>query len=372
MLARPITFRPGWTTFQRAVHTARAIVYSSNGPPAETVRVFRHQIDDAKDNEVVVKLLATPINPADINQVEGVYPSRPAMTKDLGTEEPSAVGGNEGVFEVVEVGSDVTRVAVGDWVHPRVNNFGTWRTHAKVTEDKLNRIENKDGISRLQAATVSVNPATAHQMLTRFAELKPGDWFIQNGGNSGVGRAAIQLGRIWGLNSISVVRDRVDIDTLKTELEGLGATHILTEEQIADKSIKHVISDWTGGAPIKLAFNCVGGSSATNIARQLSHGGQLVTYGGMSKKPVTLPTSMFIFKNIAARGYWLSEWGKQEPDEKKKVVGELLDLFRHGKLVDVPATKHTWTSDASDEELERTFKDALRQSAKGKQVLFLD
>jgi trans-2-enoyl-CoA reductase len=356
----------------RSAQTARAVVYSSYGVPTETVKVYRHEIPDAKGNEVVIKLLAAPINPADINQVEGVYPSRPAMTKDLGTEEPSAVGGNEGVFEVVQVGSEVTKVAVGDWVHPRVGNFGTWRTYAKIVEDKINKIENNNGISRLQAATVSVNPATAHQMLKRFADLKPGDWFIQNGGNSGVGRAAIQLGRIWGLNSISVVRDRVDIDSLKSDLEGLGATHVLTEEQIADKSIKHVIADWTGEAPIRLAFNCVGGSSATNIARQLSHGGQLVTYGGMSKKPVTLPTSMFIFKDIVARGYWLSEWTKQDPDEKKRVVGELLDLYREKKLVDVPVTSHVWKETETDQELERTFKEALRQSSKGKQVIFLD
>ena len=35
-------------------------------------------------------------------------------------------------------------------------------------------------------------------------------------------------------------------------------------------------------------------------------GGTLVSYGGMSMKPVTIPTSLFIFKGIQARGFWLS------------------------------------------------------------------
>lgn len=48
----------------------------------------------------------------------------------------------------------------------------------------------------------------------------------------------------------------------------------------------------------KLALNCVGGNSATNLLRTLLHKGVMVTYGGMSREPVQVPTSAFIFKVI--------------------------------------------------------------------------
>jgi trans-2-enoyl-CoA reductase len=374
MLATPGSFGnvSGRLSFVRFATTARAVVYSSYGNPAEKVRVFRHELPDPKDSQVTVKLLAAPINPADINQVEGVYPSVPPMTSALGTSEPAAVGGNEGVFEVVGVGSSVKAIKPGDWVLPGAGNFGTWRTHALVDESLLYKIKSSKGLSPLQAATVSVNPATAHQMLKTFVDLKEGDWFIQNGGNSGVGRAAIQLGRIWGLNSISVVRNRSDINDLTAELEALGATHVITEDQISDKTIKHKIADWTGGKPVLLGLNCVGGKSATNVARQLGHGGQLITYGGMSKQPLTFPTSLFIFKDFIARGYWLSEFSKKDPKAKMEVVEEILDLFRNGKLKDVPVTENVWSSEASDSELFEVFMAALDGSKTGKQVLVLN
>jgi trans-2-enoyl-CoA reductase len=68
------------------------------------------------DNDVLVGFLAAPINPADLNMVEGVYP--------IGPKAP-AVGGNEGVAEVLAVGSKVKGIAVDDWVIPAKPGFGT-------------------------------------------------------------------------------------------------------------------------------------------------------------------------------------------------------------------------------------------------------
>ena len=66
--------------------------------------------------QVAFRMLASPINPADINQIEGVYPVMPPLP---------AVAGNEGVAEVTQVGSKVTSVRVGDWFIPAQAGFGT-------------------------------------------------------------------------------------------------------------------------------------------------------------------------------------------------------------------------------------------------------
>lgn len=304
----------------------------------------------------------------------------PPFTKEFTPDEPHAIGGNEGLFEVVQVGSKISGYKPGDWAIPKLPNFGTWRTHAIVKPSELIPIVKSKGtgsdITAIQAATISVNPCTAHQMLTRFTSLKKGSWFIQNGGNSAVGRAAIQLGRIWGLNSISVVRPRENLDELVSELKNLGATHVITEDQLLSKSFRQTIKDWTKGSELKLALNCVGGKSCTGVARQLDHSGHLVTYGGMSKQPVTLPTSLFIFKNITAHGYWLTAWTKQDPEGKQKAVEEIVEYIRQGQFKDVPVNQNKIDCKSSDEEKLRVFKEALENATKGfsgkKQVLVFE
>lgn len=65
---------------------------------------------------------------------------------------------------------------------------------------------------------MNVNPCTAYRMLKDFVPLQPGDTVIQNGGNSAVGQLVIQLCKIWNYKSVSVVRDRPNIQELKVIL----------------------------------------------------------------------------------------------------------------------------------------------------------
>lgn len=65
---------------------------------------------------VRVRFLASPINPSDLNQIEGTYPVKPLCLP--------AVGGNEGVARVEEVGQIVERLKVGDLVVPATPALG--------------------------------------------------------------------------------------------------------------------------------------------------------------------------------------------------------------------------------------------------------
>ncbi|KAK9463110.1 uncharacterized protein V1516DRAFT_221736 [Lipomyces oligophaga] len=348
---------------------SKAIVFETNGKPLDVLKLHTFALPDLSDDTILVKFLASPINPADINQVEGVYPLKPPFqTSALSSEIPIALGGNEGVVEILEVGKKVLNFKPGDRAIMRHTVFGTWRTKAIATIDDLTKIPYPvSEISALQAATASVNPTTAYNMLREFVELKPGDWFIQTGANSGVGRAAIQLGRLWGLKSINVVRSRDNIEELRADLSSLGATKVVTDSELADKGFRKVIKDWTGSSPIKLGLNCTGGDSTTNIARQLAEGGHLITYGGMARKPVTIPVSLFIFKDIHCHGYWLSRWSDANPEAKETIVNEIFDLIRTGELKDVPVDKWVWKQNMTDAELLDTFKAGVAAYINGAQ-----
>ena len=347
------------------------MTFKDYGEPKDILSLHTHSISPAHSNLLTLRFLASPINPADINQLQGVYPSKPTFTTSLSTSTPIAVGGNEGVAEVIAVGEKVKGFRKGDWVIQKSPGFGTWRTHAQCTEDGLLKIENKEGITAVQAGTVSVNPCTAYRMLKDFSGLKEGDWFIQNGANSGVGRAAIQLGKLWGYKSINVVRDRSEgLDELKADLKSLGADVVITDAELQDKAIRDQIAEWTnkGREKIKLGLNCVGGKPVTAMAKNLSPGAHLVTYGAMSKQPVNLPTGMLIFSNIHFDGFWVSRWSDEHPDEKKKTVEHVLDLYREGRFKDTPFQELTWDWDTKGETLIEAVQGTLEGFRSGKGI----
>ena len=82
---------------------------------------------------------------------------------------------------------------------------GTWRTEAVTKVDDLIRVPNDIPVS--YAATLAVNPCSAYRMLRDFESLKPGDVVIQNGANSMVGMAVIQMAKHMGVKTINIIRN---------------------------------------------------------------------------------------------------------------------------------------------------------------------
>src|SRR6202043_3125590 len=88
--------------------SARAIVFPSTGNPHQILSLHSYSVPDTPGpNSVLVKFLAAPINPADLNQIEGVYPSKAKFQAIQGKEGEWAVGGNEGVVRILSVGDQV-------------------------------------------------------------------------------------------------------------------------------------------------------------------------------------------------------------------------------------------------------------------------
>ncbi len=92
----------------------------------------------------------------------------------------------------------------GDWVVPVKTPFGTWRQFANADQNDVIKVRND--IPAAYASTLTINPATAHLLLKEFEQLKPGDWIIQNGANSMVGLAVIQMAKEMGVKTINIVR----------------------------------------------------------------------------------------------------------------------------------------------------------------------
>ncbi|MDH4609881.1 zinc-dependent alcohol dehydrogenase family protein [Pseudomonas sp. BN102] len=287
--------------------------YKTRGPvPQDVIEAVELQLPPVGAGQALVKVLAAPINPSDVLTLTGEYGMLPPLP---------AIGGNEGVGEVLEVAADVGNLKVGQTVLLPVGS-GTWRTHLIAEARQLIPLPSADP---QQLAMLTVNPPTAYLMLRDFVELQPGDWVIQNAANSGVGSYLIQLAKIRGLKTVNVVRR----DSAVAAVQAEGGDVVLVDGPDLPKRVREA----TGGAPVKLGIDAVGGASTDHLASSLAEGGVLVNYGRMSGEPCQINPSSFVFRDVTLKGFWLARWFRQAtPQQQMQLFGELIQLIASGKL----------------------------------------
>ena len=293
--------------------TINAAVYQTHGNPADVLHVESRPWPTPAAGEVIVKMRAAPINPADLNQIEGKYPLRAELP---------ATPGFEGAGVVAELNHDVTNVAV-DALVILPHNVGTWRDAVTVKADEL--VVVPAGIEPVQAAMLKINPMTAWRLLHDYVDLARGDWLIQNAANSAAGCSVIQIAHELGYKTVNVVRRSELIGELRAE----GGDVVLVDSE----NLRREVEDAIGGLPIGLGLNAVGGESALRLANCLAPGSTLVTYGAMSLKPLKIPNGLLIFKDLRFRGIWINKWyDNATPAQRMEAFQHLFEMAKRGLL----------------------------------------
>ncbi|MDP0501386.1 MAG: 2-enoyl thioester reductase domain-containing protein [Verrucomicrobiota bacterium JB022] len=294
------------------MESSLAITYHEHGKPLDVLRLEEITLPRVGPQDVKVKLLKAVINPSDFGMILGNY-GRLA--------ELPAVAGREGVGEIIEVGSEVTHLRVGDRVR-FPEEFGAWRTATVVQAKNLWKVPQDVDVSL--AAMAWVNPPTSWRIL-RDANIHEGSWIVQNAANSAVGIFTIQMAKYLGLKTLNVVRREELIEPLTK----MGADVVVTEDSGYEKNIKEL----TNGGQISLALNSVGGESAIRLVKALSRGGMHVTFGAMTFEDVRWPTRFLIFNDITIKGFWLDRWYRDNSPERIQVMFDnLFNLMRTGVI----------------------------------------
>lgn len=309
--------------------------------PADAVQCVEvDELGPATGDQVTVEMEAFPINPADVLALTGDYAARPPLP---------VIPGAEGVGKVVEAGPGVASLKVGDRVIPL--DRGNWVQRKQVNEENVVRIDAAADV--LQLAMLKVNPATAHLMLSRYVDLQPGDYVIQNAANSGVGTCVIALAKRLGVRTINVVRR----PELRASIEARGADLVLVDGDELASEVREAVGD----APVRLAIDAVAGSSCMRLSKCLSEEGVVVNYGLLSGEPCMINASETVFRSISLQGFWLAKMLMQMPrDQKEALYAELAPLVSDGTL-NVPVER-TYRID----EIDRAVSHAARSARDGK------
>jgi trans-2-enoyl-CoA reductase len=284
------------------------------GRPAEVVELADlPEPGPPGDGEVLIDVIACPINPADVLTLEGLYGASPPTLP--------LTPGVEGLGRIAQVGAGVKHVKAGDLV--LLPGPGTWRE--RMTGPAAAVWPLRAQADRYQLAMLRVNPATAYLMLHDFVAAKAGSWVIQNAANSGVGHCLIRLAKQAGVRTINVVRR----EALVAPLTAYGADEVLVDGRDLDQRARAL----TGGAPLPLAIDAIGGSATQRLARCVDENGVVVNYGVLSGKPCMMDVRDTVFRDVSLRGFWLRRWFAETPSaEIGKLYATLAGLVEDGTL----------------------------------------
>jgi len=294
----------------------RIVQVTQFGSPEKSLRVVEQPDPPTpQGNEVVVDILAFPINPADLLLVEGKYAAKPELPAPLGAE---------GLGRVVAVGPEANEFVPGDRVMLLARE--NWASRKIVKASTLIKLPTAG--DPLQLAMLKVNPATAMQMLREFVLLSAGDWVVQNAANSGVGRSLIALSKPAGVKVAGIVRR----ESAAASLEDLRPDAVLVD----GPDLAGRLKDLCGDNLPKLGIDAVAGDMVERMADGMADGGVVVNYGMLSGEACRMRSDQLIFRGQKLMGYWLGQsLTRMKRDEVTALYLELADLVAQG-IIRVP------------------------------------
>lgn len=312
------------------------------GPFRDVLHLAEQPSPAATNGCAVVRLRAADVNFADLLMIAGKYQVRPELPFTPGFAAAGEVvsGGEEG------------GLSVGDRVVCPVP-FGGFREVLCVPAQDTLPIP--AAMSDAAAAAFFLVFQTAYFAL-REARTRAGETLLVHAGASGVGTAAIQLGKVLGATVIATVRGDEKLGLCRR----LGADHVIDSE--AGDFVPEV-QRLTDGRGADVILEPVGGDVFNRSLKCIAWRGRILPVGFAGGIIPTIRANQVLLKNIAVLGmYWTTYW-ENAREEVRSAHGELMELYRQGRIAPVIDREYPL------EELPRALESLERRECRGKAVL---
>jgi len=313
-------------------------VHEFGGP--EVLKLEDVPSPQVREGQVLVRIRAIGVNPADTYIRAGRYAVRPTLPYTPGMD----AGGT-----VDSVGSGVTRVKVGDRVYVAGSLTGVYAELALCSQDQVWRLP--DNISFEEGAAVHVPYATAYRALFQKAFARPGEAVLVHGASGGVGVAAVQLARAAGL---------LVIGTAGTET---GAKLVI--EQGAHHCFNHHSADYldqiaavTGGRGVNVTLEMLANVNLAKDLGLMAPGGRIVVIG--SRGTIEIDPRMAMSRDATVIGMALLN----EPDADRFAIHSALVAGLESGILRPVVGRRLQLSEAA-----RAHEAVLEPGAHGKIVL---
>jgi NADPH:quinone reductase-like Zn-dependent oxidoreductase len=237
--------------------TMKAVVAHEYGGP-EVLKLEEVPVPEPKENEILVRVIASGVNPADPLILGGKF------AKEFGTHLPLILGYDmAGV--VVKTGAKVTKLKVDDPVYAYLLWGGGWAEYC-ISNEGESAIKPKS-LSFVDASSVPLAGLTAWQALIDIGKIQSGQTVLIHGGSGGVGSFAIQIAKARGARVIATA-STANQDLLKQ----LGAAVTIDYTKQKFEEIAHDVDfvlDPVGRETLKRSYGVVkkGGIVVTIVSR---------------------------------------------------------------------------------------------------------
>ncbi len=251
----------------------KAILPIAQGGGPEVLRYGDAPDPEPAPGEVLLDVVATAVNRADLVQRQGYYPPPEGASEILGLECSGTVAALGAGVEDVEIGSEVCALLAG----------GGYATRVAVPAGQVMPLP--DGVDLVTAAALPEVAATVWSNVMMVAGLRSGDTFLVHGGAGGIGTFAIQLTKALGARVIATAGSPEKL-ALCRELGADVAIHYREQDFV------EVVAEVTDGHGADVILDNMGASYLTRNLDTLAIEGRLIVLGfqGGSKAEMDLRT----------------------------------------------------------------------------------
>lgn len=298
----------------------KAVRFDLPGEPASVLNMTDMPRPEPKSGEVLVRMLAAPVNPSDLMYIRGQYTFPPLCP---------ATPGFEGVGVVEQSGGGLKgflfkgrRVAVLN------KSGGNWANYVTVPASQVIPVSSKLTVD--QCASFFVNPATALVMTQHVLKIPRGAWLVQSAAGSVLGRMVIRLGREFGFRTLNIVRRSEAAE----ELRRIGADHVeVMPESEIPKDLPQRLSAVVGADGPKFIIDPVGGPLGSALVRSLGRSGRMLVFGTLSGQPLNFSPRTLMATGSRVEGFALGNFMESRGlPFRIRLVRRLTQLIQSGVL----------------------------------------
>jgi NADPH:quinone reductase-like Zn-dependent oxidoreductase len=338
--AAPFRRYPGLAHF-KIIHM-KALVFDRIGSPLDVLRIEDVPVPPINDNEVLIRMTASSINPGDFLFIQNLYPD-PKKPKF-----PCQIAGNHGAGYVEKCGKNV-RVKAGQFV--AFSFYSTWAEYAVVPAEWLVPLPANFPAGK---AAQLVNLVTAWDLLEMVS--RPEAWLAITAGHSTVSLFLLQLAARKGLRTLPIVRhESPDLD-----LRALGATAVISLSILPD--LPQALQRATGGHGLDAVVDGVGGTNAKRLIENLAPGGSFVIHGGFSDETYPVHNFDFLMKAATLRTYIYRFFFEPPKPSDATMLRELIKATADGDFVAPIAAEHPL------EDFRQAIEGSLQHPPRGKRI----
>jgi NADPH:quinone reductase-like Zn-dependent oxidoreductase len=292
----------------------KAVVLKDYDGTPQSLAAVDFSVPPLRFGQVLIKLAATSIGPADLMFLKGQY----GITKSL-----PVVPGFEGSGTVVASGGGLMgRGLIGRRVACLApeDGHGTWAEYMVTSTDLCIPLFKR--ISFEQGAYLAINPMTAFALL-EIARTGGHSAFVQTAAASTLGLMIARLAKRFQLTGIHIVRRPEQVQQLKT----LGCEHVFDSN---DTSFQKRLAEACNKSKASIAFDAVGGELTRRMTLAMPPESRIVVYGALADEPCQIDSKDFFFRDKKLEGYWLSRWIKRKGFLRKLLLTyEIQKLLSH-------------------------------------------